>query len=30
MQIDRRLFIHSDWMLLGIALAIASIGILNL
>jgi len=30
MQIDRRLFIHFDWTLLGIALAIASIGILNL
>ena len=30
MQIDRRLFIHFDWTLLGIVLAIASIGILNL
>lgn len=30
MQIDRRLLIHFDWTLLGIALAIASIGILNL
>ena len=30
MQIDRRLFIHFDWALLGIVLAIASIGILNL
>ena len=30
MQIDRRLFIHFDWTLLGVALAIASIGILNL
>jgi rod shape determining protein RodA len=30
MQIDRRLFIHFDWTLLGIILAIASIGILNL
>ena len=30
MQIDRRLFIHFDWMLLGIVLAIASIGIFNL
>jgi len=30
MQIDRRLFIHFDWTLLGIALAIASIGIFNL
>ena len=30
MQIDRRLFIHFDWTLLGMILAIASIGILNL
>jgi len=30
MQIDRRLFIHFDWTLLGVALAIASIGIFNL
>ena len=30
MQIDRRLFIHFDWTLLGIVLLIASIGILNL
>ncbi len=30
MQIDRRLFIHFDWALLGVVLAIASIGILNL
>jgi rod shape determining protein RodA len=30
MQIDRRLFIHFDWTLLGIVLAIALIGILNL
>src|SRR4030042_419147 len=30
MQIDRRLFIHFDWVLLGIVLVIASIGILNL
>jgi rod shape determining protein RodA len=30
MQIDRRLFIHFDWILLGITLVIASIGILNL
>ena len=30
MQIDRRLFIHFDWTLLGIILTIASIGILNL
>jgi len=30
MQIDRRLFIHFDWALLGIVLAIAAIGILNL
>jgi rod shape determining protein RodA len=30
MQIDRRLFIHFDWTLLGVTLAIASIGILNL
>ena len=30
MQIDRRLFIHFDWTLLGIVFAIASIGILNL
>ncbi len=30
MQIDRRLFIHFDWTLLGIVLVIASIGILNL
>src|SRR4030066_2318864 len=30
MQIDRRLFIHFDWALLGIVLVIASIGILNL
>ena len=30
MQIDRRLFIHFDWTLLGIILAIALIGILNL
>jgi len=30
MQIDRRLFIHFDWTLMGIALALASIGILNL
>ena len=30
MQIDRRLFMHFDWTLLGIILAIASIGILNL
>jgi rod shape determining protein RodA len=30
MQIDRRLFIHFDWTLVGIVLVIASIGILNL
>jgi rod shape determining protein RodA len=30
MQIDRRLFLHFDWTLLGIVLAIALIGILNL
>ena len=30
MQIDRRLFIHFDWVLLGIVLVIASIGILKL
>jgi len=30
MQIDRRLFIHFDWTLLGIILAIVLIGILNL
>lgn len=30
MPIDRRLLIHFDWTLLGIVLAIASIGILNL
>jgi rod shape determining protein RodA len=30
MQIDRRLFIHFDWTLLGIILVIASVGILNL
>jgi rod shape determining protein RodA len=30
MQIDRRLFIHFDWALFGIVLAIALIGILNL
>jgi rod shape determining protein RodA len=30
MQIDRRLFFHFDWVLLGIVLAIAAIGILNL
>jgi rod shape determining protein RodA len=30
MQIDRRLFVHFDWTLLGIVLVIASIGILNL
>jgi len=30
MQIDRRLFIHFDWILVGFVLAIASIGILNL
>jgi rod shape determining protein RodA len=30
MQIDRRLLIHFDWALLGMVLAIASIGILNL
>jgi rod shape determining protein RodA len=30
MQIDRRLFIHFDWTLLGIILGIALIGILNL
>jgi len=30
MQIDRRLFIHFDWTLLAIVLAIASIGIINL
>ena len=30
MQIDRRLLIHFDWILLGFVLAIASIGILNL
>jgi rod shape determining protein RodA len=30
MQIDRRLFIHFDWTLLGITLVLASIGILNL
>jgi len=30
MQIDRRLFIHFDWVLLGIVLGIALIGILNL
>jgi rod shape determining protein RodA len=30
MQIDRRLFIHFDWVLLGIVLVIALIGILNL
>jgi len=29
-MIDRRLFIHFDWTLLGITLLIASIGILNL
>jgi len=29
-MIDRRLFIHFDWKLLGIVLIIASIGILNL
>ena len=29
-MIDRRLFIHFDWTLLGIVLLIASIGILNL
>jgi rod shape determining protein RodA len=30
MQIDRRLFIHFDWALLGIVLVIAAIGIVNL
>ncbi|NWG03195.1 MAG: rod shape-determining protein RodA [Syntrophaceae bacterium] len=30
MQIDRRLLIHFDWTLLGMVLAIAAIGILNL
>jgi len=30
MQIDRRLFIHFDWTLLGIVLTIALVGILNL
>ncbi|HMK75209.1 MAG TPA: rod shape-determining protein RodA [Thermodesulfobacteriota bacterium] len=30
MQIDRRLFTHFDWTLLGMVLLIASIGILNL
>ena len=30
MQIDRRLFIHFDWTLLGIVFLIATIGILNL
>ena len=30
MMIDRRLFTHFDWKLVGIALLIASIGILNL
>jgi rod shape determining protein RodA len=30
MMIDRRLFIHFDWTLLGIVLSIALIGILNL
>jgi rod shape determining protein RodA len=30
MQIDRRLFIHFDWTLLGIVLLISTIGILNL
>ncbi|MGZ3536231.1 MAG: rod shape-determining protein RodA, partial [Thermodesulfobacteriota bacterium] len=30
MQIDRRLLIHFDWILVGFVLAIASIGILNL
>ncbi len=30
MQIDRRLLIHFDWTLLGMVLAIASLGILNL
>jgi rod shape determining protein RodA len=30
MPIDRRLLIHFDWTLLGIVLALASIGILNL
>lgn len=30
MQIDRRLFIHFDWTLLGLILIIAGIGILNL
>ncbi|HUL30569.1 MAG TPA: rod shape-determining protein RodA [Thermodesulfobacteriota bacterium] len=30
MQIDRRLFTHFDWTLMGIVLLIASIGILNL
>ncbi|MBM4324432.1 MAG: rod shape-determining protein RodA, partial [Deltaproteobacteria bacterium] len=29
-MIDRRLFIHFDWALLGMVLLIASIGILNL
>jgi rod shape determining protein RodA len=29
-MIDRRLFIHFDWTLLGIVLTIASVGILNL
>ena len=29
-MIDRRLFIHFDWTLLGMVLLIASIGILNL
>ncbi len=29
-MIDRRLFIHFDWTLLGLSLALASIGILNL
>jgi len=30
MMIDRRLFIHFDWALVGIALSLAAIGILNL
>src|SRR4030042_3514173 len=29
-MIDRRLFIHFDWTLLGLVLILASIGILNL
>jgi rod shape determining protein RodA len=30
MMIDRRLFTHFDWTLVGFALIIASVGILNL